>query len=53
MNKKLIVSIIALCTTIPSLAQKTFNVTVANNQAKAKANAPVVLPDTAWTSNRL
>ena len=43
MNKKLIVSIIALCTTIPSLAQKTFNVTVANNQAKAKANAPVVL----------
>lgn len=43
MNKKLIVSIIALCTMTPALAQKTFNVTVANSHAKAKANTPVVL----------
>ena len=43
MDKKLIASIIALCATTSILAQKTFNVTVTNSHAKAKANAPVVM----------
>lgn len=43
MNKIQIISIIALFTVLPSLAQKSIHVTVTNNHAKAKAKVPVVL----------